>query len=192
MILAELIKDRVTVPMLLEQYGVKIARGGRCACPIHHGKDLNMTVKPKWFRCFRCGASGTVIDLYMALAGCTFNEAIDQLDGLFALGLKASKPSEHAAARLALTQHRVDKRRREARRQHNDHQYTLLCHLRRWAELHGAEVRCLDSILDHYLSYTGDDMLPDAFTLAADAGLKHEMEVMMLAADALADSADGR
>lgn len=182
MILAELVKDRVSVPMLLEKYGVKVGRGGRCACPIHHGHDLNMAVKQKWFRCYRCGKSGTVIDLQMALSGADFNQAIIDLDDLFGLNLRPQKPSQHIAARLVMADSKRVKRVRAARQASNDHNYTLLCYLRRYCTARGVAVNALDSILDYYLGYDGDDKVPDAFQLAAHAGLQQEMEVMIIGA----------
>lgn len=182
MILAGLIKDRVTVPMLLERYDVNVGRGGRCVCPIHHGKHLNMAVKDRWFRCYRCGKSGTVIDLQMALSGANFQRAITEIDAMFGLNLQPSKPSERINARLAIAEHQHRKHARQARHDHNDTQYTLLCYLRRYCEAHGSSTISLDRILDYYQQYDDDDLLPDAFKLAEYAGLSHEMEVMMLAA----------
>lgn len=191
MILAELVKDCVTVPMLLERYGVKVGRGGRCACPIHHGKDANMAVKDRWFRCYRCGASGTVIDLQMALSGADFTAAVRELDSLFGLGLEPSKPSERIAACLALANHRKAKNDRAKRREHNDTTYTLLCYLRRWLDNFGRDCSALDKLLDYYQPYTDDDLLPDAFRAAELVGLGRDMEVMMLAAyDGHAAAAD--
>lgn len=182
MINADLVKDRVSVPMLLEQYGVKMGRGGRCACPIHHGKDNNMAVKERWFRCYRCGKSGTVIDLQMALSGADFQQAIRELDAMFNLNLAPTKPSDRIRAKVAIADRQHVKNQRMSRKEHNDTQYTLLCHLRRYCDVHGVGCVSLDRILDYYQDYDDDDLLPDAFRLAADAGLQREMEVMMLAA----------
>lgn len=180
MIMADQIKDRVSIPMLLERYGVKIDRGGRCACPIHHGTHANMTVKPKWFRCYKCGKSGTVIDLQMALNGVGFNQAIIDLDNMFGLNLTPSKPSQHIATRLALAERKRNARIRTARKQHNDHQYTLMCYLRRYCDATGTDCAALDKVLDYYLGYDDDDMLPEADRLARLIGLQTQMEVMMI------------
>lgn len=182
MILAELVKDCVTVPMLLERYGVKVGRGGRCACPIHHGKDANMAVKDRWFRCYRCGASGTVIDLQMALSGADFTAAVRELDGLFGLNLEPTKPSERLSAHLSIANHAKAKQDRAKRHEHNDQQYTLLCYLRRYIEAQGIDTAALDKLLDYYQDYTDGDLLPDAFRAAQLLGLQRQMEVMMLAA----------
>lgn len=194
MIPAEMVKERVSVPMLLERYGVKPGRGGRCACPIHHGHNPNMAVKPRWFRCYRCGKSGTVIDLQMALSGAGFNQAIDELDGMFGLNLSPHKPSQRIAARLAIADHRRAQRTREARQAANGHNYALLCYLRRFCAPRGADCRALDSILDYYQGYDGDDIVPDAFMLAEHAGLGREMGVMIDGAIACAGAGanDGR
>lgn len=182
MILAEMIKDRVTVPMLLDRYGVKVRRDGRCPCPIHHGKSPNMAVKPRWFRCYRCGASGTVIDLQMALSGSDFASAVRELDSLFGLNLEPSKPSERISARLAMAGHAKRKLDRQRRNEHNAHQYAMLCYLRRWLDKQGRDTATLDKMLDYYQTYTDDDVLPDAFRAARIIGLQQQMEVMILAA----------
>lgn len=193
MILAELVKDRVTVPALLDRYGVKVGHGGRCACPIHHGQHANMAVKPKWFRCYKCGKSGTVIDLQMALTGASFSQAITDLDAMFALNLTPAKPSERISARLAFAEHKRNTRARAARKLHNDHQYTILCYLRRFCAAKGTDCTTLDKVLDYYLGYDDDDLLPDALTLAELIGLHDDMEVMIVgAADLKAvDANDG-
>lgn len=183
MILAELVKDRVTVPMLLDRYGVKVGRGGRCACPVHHGKDANMAVKNRWFRCYRCGASGTVIDLQMALSGSDFSTAVRELDSLFGLNLEPKKPSERLSAHLSIANHAKAKQDRAKRHDYNDQQYTLLCYLRRYIDAQGMDTSALDKLLDHYQDYTDDDLLPDAFNAAQLLGLQRQMEVMMLAAN---------
>lgn len=193
MIMAELVKDRVTVPMLLERYGVKARRDGRCPCPIHHGKNPNMAVKDKWFRCYRCGASGTVVDLQMALSGSDFASAVRQLDSMFSLNLEPSKPSERISARLAIASHSKLKTDRQRRRDHNAYQYSLLCYLRRWLDMQGKDTATLDKMLDYYQAYTDDDVLPDAFRAARLIGIQQEMEVMMLAAyDSAANNSDVR
>lgn len=182
MILAELVKDRVTVPMLLETYGVKVDRGGRCACPIHNGKDRNMSVKDKWFRCFRCNVSGTVIDLQMALSGSDFPTAVRELDELFGLGLEPKKPSEALRARLRMADRRVQKTEAQKQHEHNVYNYTLLCYLRRWLAEHGKDFTALDKVLDYYQPHDDRDKVPDAFKAARLLGLQQEMEVMMIAA----------
>lgn len=182
MILAELVKDAVTVPMLLDRYGVRV-RGGRCACPVHHGKDSNMVVKDKWYRCFRCGSSGTVIDLQMALSGSDFAAAVRELDALFGLNLEPKKPSDSIKAHLAIADRKKAKADRARNKERNDTQYSLLCYLRRWLAAQGKDIAALDRLLDYYQPYNDDDILPDAFRAAALIGLRDEMEVMMLAAD---------
>lgn len=182
MILAEMVKDRVTVPMLLETYGVKVDRSGRCACPVHHGKDKNMAVRDKWFRCFRCGVSGTVIDLQMALSSSDFRTAVRELDELFSLNLEPKKPSEALRMRLRMAERRVEKGESQKRHEHNQHNYALLCYLRRWLAANGKDITAIDKVLDYYQPHDDKDLLPDAFRAARLLGLQQEMEVMMLAA----------
>lgn len=190
MIIADLVKERVSVPMLLDRYGVKVGRGGRCACPVHHGKDLNMLVKPRWYRCFRCGSSGTVIDLQMAMSGSEFSAACDELDAMFDLCLKSSKPSDMLRARLTIANHKKAKIDNDRNNVRNREQYDILCRLRQWLADWERDTSALDKLLDHYQTYTGEDTIPDAFRAADLLGLRDDLEVMMLAADAGFNAAD--
>ena len=172
MIPAELIKERVTVPMLLEQYGVKPNRSGRCRCPIHNGHDYNMAVKERSYRCFVCGSSGTVIDLQMALTGHTLDQAVEDLNSLFGLGLANHKRSASIAAEM-LRYDRAERRRMEqAVKEWNDRQYDAIAKARRLRWERGGDCDEIDAALDA-LDFT--EPIPHAATLAMNHGLVREL-----------------
>lgn len=89
------IKSSVTVPQALCFYGCH-ADGKRIPCPIHHGKNNNFSYNDRAFRCFSCGASGSVIDLVMQLFDMSFSDAVRKMDADFNLGLTGAKPDAAA------------------------------------------------------------------------------------------------
>ena len=109
-IISERIKDMLTMEDVLRMYGFETSIRGRIPCPLHNGHDRNFSYKEKYFKCFVCGASGTVIDFVMKLFDIPFRQAILRINADFALGLTWDKPDP--AVRSAI----LEARRREARR----------------------------------------------------------------------------
>lgn len=57
-----IIHDSVTMEDALSVYSPSTPRRGhRCPCPIHNGKDFNMSYTDRGYKCFVCNASGDVI-----------------------------------------------------------------------------------------------------------------------------------
>ena len=96
--LAEEIKSRITMTDVLTAYGLPVSRRGRIPCPLHHGEDNNFSYSDKWFKCFVCGESGSVIDFAMKLHGIDFRQAIVRLDTDFGLDLVKQPGSSLEAA----------------------------------------------------------------------------------------------
>lgn len=92
---AEIVKNAVTVPRMLEYYGFDTNRHGRIACPIHNGKDQNFGYKERFWHCFVCGAGGDVISFVQAYFKLDFQQAVAQLNKDFHIGLPIGeeKPS---------------------------------------------------------------------------------------------------
>ena len=84
---ASIIKQSVTMPQILALYGFDTPRGHRIPCPIHHGEKRNFQYKDGSFRCYVCGAQGTVIDFVMQLYDLTFHDALKRIDQDCGLGL---------------------------------------------------------------------------------------------------------
>lgn len=80
----EEIKRQVKIEDVLRMEGITLSRG-RCACPIHHGKDKNFSVKGDNFKCFVCGESGDVIELWQKINGVSFRQAISELAATFGI-----------------------------------------------------------------------------------------------------------
>ena len=109
--IADEIKRAVTMPELLARYGLSDGSKGRIACPIHHGKDKNFAVRDKYYKCYVCGASGTVIDFAMQYFGTDYTGAINRLNDDFHLGLPLGQSVDQEKAKAALME--AERRRRE-------------------------------------------------------------------------------
>ena len=97
---------------VLQQYGFPTARNGRIPCPLHNGKDNNFSYKGQYFKCFVCGAGGSVIDFVMRLFDLTFRQAVLRINADFHLGLTPNKP-DRAARSAALEARREEQRRKD-------------------------------------------------------------------------------
>lgn len=74
------VKAAVSVPDALERYGdLSKRRGNRCPCPIHGGKDNNLSFRDDSFHCFVCGAGGDVITLVEKIFNLPFPDAVRRL-----------------------------------------------------------------------------------------------------------------
>ena len=109
------IKSLLTMPDVLGHYGIAVPRSGRIPCPIHNGDGPNCLIRDKSFKCFTCGASGTVLDFVMQYEGVDLSEAERILNEAFHLGLPIGRePTRKELEELE----RKDRERREARRRH--------------------------------------------------------------------------
>lgn len=91
--------DTITIRDVLAHYGYDEGRRGRTKCPIHIGQNDNFSYDEKRFICYKCGATGTVIDLVMCLYGLDFKEALTKLAGDF--GIYDVPVPGHMAAQIA-------------------------------------------------------------------------------------------
>ena len=96
---AERIKDQLTMGDVLERYGLPISRNGRIPCPIHHGEDKNFSYSDKYYKCFVCGKSGSVIDFAMDLFDLDFRQAVVRLNDDFGLNLLSDNTSAVSPSR---------------------------------------------------------------------------------------------
>jgi DNA primase len=91
-----LIKQSVTIQMVLDHYGVNgLRKNGdelRGRCPIHKGdsgRTFQVNVSKNVFQCFSCKARGNVLDLVAAIDSCTVREAALKLKDWFGVGESA-------------------------------------------------------------------------------------------------------
>ena len=79
-------KIKHSVPLIeaAERYGA--VKHGFMRCPFHADRTPSLKLYGDHFHCFGCGAHGDVIDLTVALLGCTKSEAARRLEADFGSG----------------------------------------------------------------------------------------------------------
>ncbi len=133
---AEPIKNAVSMPELLERYGLPVSRHRRIPCPIHNGTKHNFAYKEHGFKCYVCGVHGDVITFTELYFGLDFMDACRKLDQDFNLGLNvggtldAEKQAEAERVSMML---RAKRELREAERKRVQEAYHAA--LDRWCEL---------------------------------------------------------
>lgn len=131
-----LIKQTVTMPQILDQYGLPTARGRRIPCPIHHGEKKNFAYKNNGFVCYVCNAHGDVISFVMQYFGLDFMDACRKIDADFRLGLNVGgeiDQSKREEAERICAERKEKKRLRDAERKRLVDAYHTA--LDRWIEL---------------------------------------------------------
>ena len=81
------IKDQVSMPELLAEFGYKPNRAGYICCPFHHEKTASLKVWEDHYKCFGCGASGDVIKFVEDYLHIGFTDAMDEINQRFELNL---------------------------------------------------------------------------------------------------------
>ncbi len=84
--LAEKIKSAVKLRDVMEFYGVKFNSRGFARCPFHAEKTASLSIKNERYKCFGCGAYGSVIDFVMEYHDLKFMQALVKIDADFHLG----------------------------------------------------------------------------------------------------------
>lgn len=144
----EHINQAIDITDILNQYGEPNKHTGRYKCPIHGGNNYNLKVYPKTnsFNCFKCGASGTVIDFIKFFHNIDYKSAIKFLDSQYNLGLFEE-----------LTHQEKHKYKEELQKRE---QYNRICKLN---EYNHEKLKCLlwctsqaynsEQLLEFYLEY---------------------------------------
>ena len=68
-------------------FGLEVNRYQKALCPFHNDHHPSLSFKYNRFRCFACGASGSVIDLVAQLTGTSPREAVDKIISVFHLNM---------------------------------------------------------------------------------------------------------
>lgn len=115
------IKNMVSMPEMMEQYGFRLDKAGFCKCPFHSERSASFKAYPGQlgYYCFGCGAHGSVIDFVMQYFCLTFTDAISKINTDFSLGLPIGE-------RISLRQRReMEHRQRERQEKRNMEQSEL-------------------------------------------------------------------
>lgn len=101
--ITDTIRQSVSAYQAGEALGLKIDKNGRCACPVHNGRNPNCKLDKgdRGFHCFKCGAGGDCIKLVQEVQQCSFLSAVEWLNSAFHLGLPLDRPMDKNAAEAA-------------------------------------------------------------------------------------------
>lgn len=77
------IKEKYSMPQVLERYGLRPSRGGFIRCPFHKEKTASMKIYKDSYYCFGCGAHGDVFDFVQQMEGLDFKAAFRELGGTY-------------------------------------------------------------------------------------------------------------
>lgn len=155
--LATKIKDNLKLREVMEFYGVEFNGRGFARCPFHTEKTASLSIKNEHYKCFGCGAYGSVIDFVMNYHGLKFMQAVVKLSSDFNLDITNSKPSYRQQA-IAIENKRIEQAYNKwlSERKAN---YAVVCDVRRklyGLYIDGAEhladmIDWLDMLLDNYI-----------------------------------------
>lgn len=127
--IADAIKQRLTMRQILGAYGIAVNGRGFARCPFHNEKTASFKAYDgdRGFYCFGCGESGDVITFVMRLFGLSFKEALRKMDTDFSLCL-FEKPtlSEYRKAQRAMEEMRTQREREKEEKKLMDVAYSLV------------------------------------------------------------------
>lgn len=116
--LAEQLKEALTMGDVLEKYGFHLGYNRRIRCPFHEEKTASFLVHKnnRSWKCYGCGAGGTVIDFVMRLYNINFGQACIRLNSDFGLGLTDKRPNMAEIRRRRVQDFEKRQRERDIRR----------------------------------------------------------------------------
>ena len=112
-LVAEQIKELVSMQDAFDKYGFKTNRAGKIVCPFHSEKTASLGVKNNKWHCFGCGKGGSVIDFVMGLYGIDFENATKRINEDFRLGLDLEKPKKDPEVSYEIKKRRQEKKLKE-------------------------------------------------------------------------------
>lgn len=118
------IKSILTMPKVLDYYGIERNRSNRIRCVLHNGQDFNCGIKDHYIHCFVCGQSADVIKFVQVYFGLDFQSAISKLNDDFCLGLPISQRIDRRKqlemGRIAFKRKRKTEQQKKERQQIED------------------------------------------------------------------------
>ena len=86
------IKERIPVPEAARHYGFTLNRAGFISCPFHAERTPSLKLRSASWKCYGCGAGGSVIDFVGQLFNLNPPDAVRKLNDDFSLGLPLTAP----------------------------------------------------------------------------------------------------
>ena len=168
--IAERIKQAVTMKKAAEFYGFNPNRAGYICCPFH-GEDtpsLKIYSDNRGWYCFGCNRGGDVIDFVRSLYNLNFPAACKKLSDDFALGLSIDGKRDYYAERKARDKIRLQQIAKQESEQWRQKMSNLLCNIHRemWHAIQSGNTenplffQALQNIgqVDYYIDCVNDDV----------------------------------
>lgn len=167
--IAEQIKQTVTMKKVAEFYGFKLTNGKMC-CPFHSDKTPSFKVYPndKGWYCFGCCQGGDVISFAQRLFNLDFMSACKKLNDDFSLGMNVGGKRDYYAERKARDKIRLQQMQREETEKWKRKMSNLLCGIHRemWHAIQSGNTenplffQALQNIgqVDYYIDCVNDDV----------------------------------
>ena len=114
--LADAVHASVTMEQAINLYCPSLVpRHKRIPCPIHCGRDYNVSYNDRFFYCFVCGAGGDVISFVKAVCELSTRlDAITRISADFGLGLDVGAPlSTETSAKVKAARERAEAERQK-------------------------------------------------------------------------------
>ena len=96
------VKDRLTITEIVNHYGIKIGKKGKCICPLHTEDTPSFVVYEATdsFYCWGCDKGGDGVKLVSYMFGLSNGEACQKINEDFNLNLKMGKLSQRELMKL--------------------------------------------------------------------------------------------
>ena len=150
--ITDIIRSSVSALEAGRALGLQADRYGRCACPVHSGKDRNCKLYDGYrgFHCFVCGASGDVIRLVESVQNCSFLSAVEWLNSAFHLALPLDRPMDKNVAEAAQRARERKQEEREQKQAIERMEFDLYC-------MAGQIVNSLEADIERYRPKRADE-----------------------------------
>lgn len=168
--IAEQIKQTVTMNKVAEFYGFNPNRAGYICCPFHGDNTPSLKIYSDnrgWY-CFGCNRGGDVIDFVRLLYNLNFPAACKKLNDDFALGLSIDGKRDYYAEREARDKIRLQQIAKQEAEQWRQKMSNLLCNIHRemWHAIQSGNTenplffQALQNIgqVDYYIDCVNDDV----------------------------------
>lgn len=155
--IAKKITESLRLRDVMEFYGVQFNSRGFAKCPFHTEKTASLSIKNEHYKCFGCGAYGSVIDFVMNYYGLKFMQAVVKLDSDFHLGIISGRRATYRENAERASQAIIE--RAYKKWQEELHQnYLTVCIMRRalysmylnGEEQYGEMIERFDMLLDDF------------------------------------------